>query len=102
MAQLAIKAHPIRTKEVIEILEMLGGKNRYHFKGDEDEWFVLNGDIQRSDRLFDEKGFTLEESVKTAKEYISGALSAMLDLGKGSGPMQHNFDLQGAYAGEAE
>ena len=48
------------------------------------------------------KGFTLEESVKTAKEYISGALSAMLDLGKGSGPMQHNFDLQGAYAGEAE
>lgn len=61
MAQLAIKAHPIRTKEVIEILEMLGGKNRYHFKGDEDEWFVLNGNIQCSDRLFDEKGFTLEE-----------------------------------------
>ena len=48
------------------------------------------------------KGFTLEEAVKTSKEYISGALSAMLDLGKGSGPMQHNFDLQGAYAGEAE
>ena len=61
MAQLAIKAHPTRTKEVIEILEMLGGKNRYHFKGDEDEWFVLNGNIQRSDRLFAEKGFTLEE-----------------------------------------
>lgn len=61
MAQLAIKAHPIRTKEVIEILEMLGGKNRYHFKGDEDEWFVLNGNIQRTDRLFTEKGFTLEE-----------------------------------------
>ena len=61
MAQLAIKAHPIRTKEVIEILEMLGGKNRYHFKGDEDEWFVLNGNIQRTDRLFAKKGFTLEE-----------------------------------------
>ena len=61
MAQLAIKAHPTRTKEVIEILEMLGGKNRYHFKGDEDEWFVLNGNIQRTDRLFAEKGFTLEE-----------------------------------------
>ena len=61
MAQLAIKAHPTRTKEVIEILEMLGGKNRYHFKGDEDEWFVLNRNIQRSDILFDEKGFTLEE-----------------------------------------
>ena len=47
------------------------------------------------------KGFTLEESIKRAKEYISGALSAMLDLGKGSGPMQHNFDLQGEYSKEA-
>ena len=48
------------------------------------------------------KGFTLAESVKRAKGYISGALSAMLDLGKGSGPMKHNFDLQGEYAKEAE
>ncbi len=48
------------------------------------------------------KGFTLAESVQKAKEYISDALSAMLDLGKGSGPMQHNFDLQSEYAKEAE
>ncbi len=48
------------------------------------------------------KGFTLAESVKRAKEYISEALSAMLDLGKGSGPMQHNFNLQGEYAKEAQ
>ncbi len=48
------------------------------------------------------KGFTLAESVQRAKEYISGALSAMLDLGKGSGPMQHNFNLQGEYSKEAE
>ena len=47
------------------------------------------------------KGFTLEESIKRAKEYISSALSAMLDLCNGSGPMQHNFDLQGEYAKEA-
>ena len=47
------------------------------------------------------KGFTIEESIKRAKEYISSALSAMLDLGNGSGPMQHNFDLQGEYAKEA-
>ena len=39
------------------------------------------------------KGFSLAESVKRAKDYISGALAAMLDLGKGSGPMMHNFDL---------
>ena len=48
------------------------------------------------------KGFTLSESVKRAKDYISGALAAMLDLGKGSGPMNHAFDLQGEYAKEAE
>ena len=41
------------------------------------------------------KGFSLKDSVGRAKDYISGALSAMLDLGKGSGPMNHAFDLQG-------
>lgn len=61
MAQLAIKGHPTRGKEVIQLLETLGGSNKYHFRGDEDEWFILNGNIQRSDLLFDEKGFTLEE-----------------------------------------
>ena len=40
------------------------------------------------------KGFTLAESVQRAKDYISGALGAMLDLGKGSGPMNHAFDLK--------
>jgi hydroxymethylpyrimidine/phosphomethylpyrimidine kinase len=44
------------------------------------------------------KGFTLTESIQRAKEYISGALAAMLDLGEGSGPMNHAFDLQGQWA----
>ena len=44
------------------------------------------------------KGFPLEESVQRAKDYISSALAAMLDLGKGSGPMNHAFDLRGKYA----
>lgn len=48
------------------------------------------------------KGFSLEESVQRAKDYIFGALAAMLDLGKGSGPMNHAFDLQGEYRKEAE
>ena len=39
------------------------------------------------------KGYTLSESVQRAKDYISGALAAMLDLGKGSGPMNHAFAL---------
>ena len=48
------------------------------------------------------KGFALEQAVKRAKDYISGALAAMLDLGAGSGPMNHAFNLQGEYAKEAE
>ena len=36
-------------------------------------------------------GKTIEESIKSAKEYLTGALRAMLDLGKGSGPLEHNY-----------
>ena len=43
------------------------------------------------------KGRDLETSVKYAKNYISGALAAMLDLGKGSGPMDHAFAIEGEY-----
>ena len=44
------------------------------------------------------KGFALNESVQRAKDYISEALAAQLDLGKGPGPMQHNFGLNTRYA----
>ena len=44
------------------------------------------------------KGFTLVESVQRAKEYISGALAAMLDLGEGSGPMNHAFCLDNQWS----
>ena len=44
------------------------------------------------------KGYTLPESVKKAKDYISGALAAMLDLGQGSGPMDHAFALHEIFA----
>ena len=47
------------------------------------------------------KGFTLDEAIRRAKEYISGALSAMLDLGKGSGPMDHAFDIHSRFMEEA-
>lgn len=39
------------------------------------------------------KGYDLSESVSLAKDYISKALGAMLDLGKGSGPMNHAFAI---------
>lgn len=43
------------------------------------------------------KGFDMDESVRRAKDYISGALGAMLDLGKGSGPMDHGFAIKNKY-----
>ena len=42
------------------------------------------------------KGHTMAEAVQLAKEYISGALGAMLDLGKGSGPMDHGYMISRA------
>lgn len=38
-------------------------------------------------------GRNLEESVRLAKEYITGALLADLDLGQGSGPLDHMWNL---------
>ena len=46
------------------------------------------------------KGFDLDTAVERAKAYISGALGAMLDLGRGSGPMNHMFDLKSIYCTE--
>ncbi len=48
------------------------------------------------------KGYDLETAVGRAKAYISDALSAQLDLGSGSGPMNHAFNLIGEYKKEAE
>jgi len=38
-------------------------------------------------------GKTLDESIQNAKEYLSGALRAMLDLGAGAGPLDHTYRL---------
>ncbi|WP_312942260.1 bifunctional hydroxymethylpyrimidine kinase/phosphomethylpyrimidine kinase [Oscillibacter sp.] len=47
------------------------------------------------------KNYGMDESVERAKAYISEALGAMLNLGAGSGPMNHAFALTGKYAEEA-
>ena len=47
------------------------------------------------------KGFDLKTSVQRAKDYISRALADMLDLGAGSGPMNHAFDLKDEWKEEA-
>lgn len=38
-------------------------------------------------------GYSMNESVIRAKEYITGALNANLDLGKGSGPLNHCWSM---------
>lgn len=40
------------------------------------------------------KGMDLETSIRMAKEFISGALKAMLDLGKGNGPLDHMWKIR--------
>lgn len=40
------------------------------------------------------KGMSIEDAVRKAKAYVSGALSSMLDLGHGSGPLDHGYDLK--------
>lgn len=47
------------------------------------------------------KGFDLPTSIRRSKDYLSGALEAMLNLGHGRGPMQHNFNLTGEFARKA-
>lgn len=39
------------------------------------------------------KGDGLEEAVGKAKAYVRGAIGAMLDLGKGSGPLDHGYQI---------
>lgn len=43
------------------------------------------------------KGYDLDASVQKAKNYISGALGAMLDLGRGRGPMNHAYAIDGEF-----
>lgn len=42
MANLAIKGHPTRGREVVEILEMLGGKNNHNYGGTFNECYIID------------------------------------------------------------
>ena len=39
------------------------------------------------------KGYDIDQAIETAKDYLTGALRAGLDLGKGSGPLMHNYKI---------
>ncbi len=43
------------------------------------------------------KGDELEEAIRRAKQYITDALAAQLDLGRGRGPLNHAFALPEQY-----
>ena len=66
--KLAIKGHATRGKEVIELLEMIGGKNCYNFSGsDGHAYYVIGGphhEIRAGEYIFGDEDmhfFTLEE-----------------------------------------
>lgn len=40
------------------------------------------------------KGYPIDKAISEAKNYISGALSDGMNLGHGSGPMNHAFDIK--------
>lgn len=44
------------------------------------------------------KGYSLKEAVSRAKEYITGAIGACLDLGHGHGPIDHAFNLKSKFS----
>ena len=44
------------------------------------------------------KDFDLITSIERAKAYLTDALRAGLDLGKGSGPLDHGFDIHSKYS----
>lgn len=82
----------------------LNDANDYLFDGTEGTWFfgkrIENPNTHGTGCTLSSaiasnlaKGFSLPQSVKNAKDYISGALGAMLNLGKGSGPLMHNWNL---------
>lgn len=39
------------------------------------------------------KGYDIDQAIEKAKDYLTGSLRAGLDLGKGSGPLMHNYKI---------
>lgn len=43
--KVAIQGHPFRGKEVIQVLENLGGKNYAHLAGNSNNYYYINNDL---------------------------------------------------------
>ena len=70
---LAIKGHPTRGKEVIELLEMLGGNNKYVYDGCSDGFVYF---IEKNDKYIT---FCGKECIKNTGEYIIYELEEVLE-----------------------
>lgn len=46
------------------------------------------------------QGYDVPESVRRAKEYLTGALKAQMNLGKGSGPLKHWYTFESHESGK--
>ena len=86
----------------------LNDANDYLFDGTKGEWFpglrIDNPNTHGTGCTLSSaiasnlaRGYSLSDAVRCAKNYISGALAAMLDLGKGSGPLNHAFAIEGDF-----
>ena len=84
MANIAIRGHKTRGKEVIELLEMLGGRNTDHYRGNDDVWFYFVDDFGDIDWCHE----ATEES-----EFISFTLEGFLEKYpyKVGDKVQHRF-----------
>ena len=63
MAELAIKGHAIRGKEVIQLLEMLGGTNHFKLEGEDDFYYYIfnkNSYIYKTKALVNNKYFLIK------------------------------------------
>lgn len=70
--KLAIKGHPTRGKEVIELLKMMGGDNKWQYNGS--DGFVYF--IEKNDKYIT---FCGKESIKNTGEYIIYELEEFLE-----------------------
>ena len=106
-------AEKISTKFGCSVLlkggHMVNDANDYLFDGESGRWFTgrridtqnthgTGCTLSSAIAANLAKWYALAEAVSLAKEYISGALGAMLDLGKGCGPMMHSFSLSGKFS----
>jgi hydroxymethylpyrimidine kinase/phosphomethylpyrimidine kinase len=69
----------------------------YHYKGkriDNDNTHGTGCTLSSAIASSLANGLSLQQSIQHAKEYISGALNAQLDLGSGSGPMDHAYNIK--------